>query len=163
FQLLENFIKKYKNTGYTYDEFRNLSDLLSTRGQEFNDQLLRDILQRETNLQNFKEFSDRILHTNPMTLEQYITNLIQAYDDQFPKYLEFFKELLGYKEIIYNQMSLIDEIKRIKRSIELSRFELKLSPEQLEAFSTAKLDAMGGYEFESFLKNLFERMGYHVE
>ena len=47
--------------------------------------------------------------------------------------------------------------------MELAEFENKLNSSNEDLFTIKDIDLMSGYEFEYFLKKLFNKMGYNVE
>lgn len=82
------------------------------------------------------------------------------------KKIFFFKKLLNENRIhkldIFKEYEDFLKItKNIKEKQELRHFEEELEKDIF--YSIEDVDSMGGYDFECFLKNLFEKMGYIVK
>ena len=76
-------------------------------------------------------------------------------------FLDFLERIYREKNIKVTKDELLKIINNISEDLEYDRFERSLSDDS--SVFNIDFNKMDGYEFETFLKNLFEIMGYKVE
>ena len=163
YRYIKSFVTKYKSVNYDNDEFNKLKDLLSEKGIVFSNKELDQLIIEETSKQNYEEFKTRILNNKPNTLEDYNRNLVEIYGEDYLKYLNLFKDLLVENKIPFGQEQITEKIRKTKKDVDLKYFEQKLESENFHSITIQDINLITGYEFEHFLKTLFEKMGYKVE
>ena len=170
YKLVSNFVKKYRKIlKDSYPEaipvISDLKDLLKNKGFDFDIIEIGWLIFEELESQRFINFKTNILNRNPSTLREYMDSLLEIYGDNYLNYFNIFKRLIGENEMRgeISDGELVEKLEKIKKEMELDRFERKLTSEKLDILSVNDLDSMNGYEFEEFLKILFEKMGYKVE
>lgn len=155
-----NFVKKYKY-GYDGNGLNNLRELLYKKGYIFTNEELSQLSEEEKQKQNYLDFKEEILHCQPQSIGDYIKAFIDIYEGRTSEYIDFFERLLQEGKISLEGEDLYRMIDEAKKDLELKMFEKDLAGEV--TYSIEDIDLMSGYEFESFLKKLFEKMGYKVE
>ena len=183
YQYIENFVKKSRGRLYTYreSELQMLHELLYKKGVnilfENNKKILKKfgfksldfetleiIINIEKKYQEYLDFKQIIELDDPRSLDDYIRNFVDFFEEFPDRMLDYFVELLKEKEIKFGNIAkllrLIEEEKYLRR---LTRFEEDLLSSEADYFNLDEIDMMSGYEFENFLKKLFTCMGYTVE
>lgn len=161
--LIENFVKKYKHN-YSNEELHNLKHLLENKNIKINEEELIWILKKEIERQNYEFFKEKIHSCSPKKMEEYVNTFLEMFGENNQAYIPFLKKLLKEDEIHFNKNNLNVRISEIAKKMEVERFEKKmLDGDSSKSFSINNLDLFTGYEFEYFLKELFEKMGYKVE
>lgn len=165
YKYIENFAKKYKDIEFDFSNYTNLKELIAKKGIMLDNEEIALLIQEETNKQNYEDFKAKMLHDDkPQNLQEYKRRLIEIYGGGYKRYIDVFKYLLNEINIFYKEDQLAHEkFAEIEREMQLINFEKRLNSDQLYSISMDSLDSMTGYEFEDFLKTLFEKMGYKVE
>lgn len=165
YKYLANFVKRYSGMLFSdiSEEIGKLKDLLEKKGFQFDDEEIKQLIVNETKTQEYVNFKAKIMYQKPKKLEDYISNLIEIYGENFQKYLPLLGILLSENKILFDEEQIWDKVEKIKKQIEIAHFEKKLNSDTLHFISIDDLDLITGYEFEHFLKTLFEKMGYKVE
>jgi hypothetical protein len=129
YRYIKNFVKKYKEIySENYEdceEVSKLEDLLIKKGYSFYDEEIIHILNGETEIQNYEDFKEKILHNEPKKLEDYINNFIEIFGDNYCKYILFLENLLKERNFQYDHEQILEKIEETKKEIELSHFEKK--------------------------------------
>jgi len=76
---------------------------------------------------------------------------------------DLFKMLFDDRGISYNEEDAAIKLIRYLKTLELKKFEDKLLSNNYRTMDISEIDALNGIEFESFLKDLFTKMGFRVE
>ena len=180
-QLIQNFANRYPNYDDQDQKFFNLNALLAKKGYKFTTSELLGII-REVKLQDeLEKIKMNVLQTNPKTPDDFIKNYIKLFGypdiqdnafnfynihpDQIHNSLKFLKihcitQLL--KDLFDYQGNLREDLVRLRKDIELERFEKKLIGDQSLRITINDVDNISGYDFEIVLKALFEKMEYNV-
>ncbi len=154
-ELIYKFANKYNNY-YNILDIEKLNTLLLQKGIRFHDiKLLKYLVSYSVTKQNYFKFKKMILRTNPRKEIDYINSFLHAYkggrynmDNLYLLLLERKVTDLSFKE--FNEYMDI----KIKEYIDTkSNIKLKIND----------IDVMNGYDFESFIGSLYEKMGYSVE
>lgn len=166
--LIKQFARKHKDvkTERDYlrfkDELLKLNTLLAKKNWEFSEEELIKVLDESLLIENFMATKERILLNNPKTKEDYILSYLESFQADDIRNLLVLKVLLEEGDLIEVNENLEHSVLNIEKEIELKRFEKQLS-EGTELFKLENIDQLTGYEFEEFLKSLFEKKGYQVE
>ena len=150
------------------EDFRNLVELLSSKyGLDVNKGLLLDTIvsalvevgERERP-EKYERFKNIILSENPRSKEDYADAMLKHFGDDFKENLGFLTMLLYENNMNLDGTQALALLNERKKKLELDSFEKRL----LGGESADKIDfsLMNGYEFESFLGELFKKMGYNV-
>ena len=132
--------------------------------KSFTSETLEVIISVEKKYQEYLDFKQRIELGNPCSLDDYVRNFVDCFEEFSETELDYFVKLLKEKEITFGDIrKLLRLIKEEKHQRQLARFEEELFSPEVEYFDFDDIDTMSGYEFEEFLKRLFRCMGYEVE
>lgn len=160
---IENFVKKYKHN-YSNEELNNLKHLLENKNIKISEEELIWILRKEIEKQNYEFFKEKIHTCSPKKIEEYINTFLEIFGEDNQKYTPLLEKLLKEDEIQFDGNDLNVKISEIAKKMEIDRFEKKiLDGNSQKIISVNNLDSITGYEFDYFLKELFEKMGYKVE
>lgn len=161
-KLIENFVAT--NQLSSWGNISKLKILLDNKGIVFDYEELKSIVMEEKERQDYENFKRTILHDRPTELRDYIVNLLDFYGENYAYQIDIFIKLLRENkiEIDENEIEIINDIRNVRREIELQQYENKLLYSE-KSYSISDLDLLSGSEFELFLKELFEKMGYLVE
>jgi HJR/Mrr/RecB family endonuclease len=191
-KFIENFVKRYKDSNFVkevnrvkvqmgiilrkigpmeyqrildpiVEEVHKLRGLIAKQGILFSEREIIWLIQEETARQNYEDFKMKMFYGEPKTKDEYISTLIEVYGDGYLQHMSDFKKLLTEMKLYFNEYELGNQIEHLKKEKELKYFEEKLAIDQSFSISIHDLDLFSGYEFEQFLKTLFEKMGYTVE
>jgi len=144
-----------------------LKETLEKKGWSFLKNELIELIEDEFKRQEYGRFKKRINGKKRKKLETYIRDFLETYWEEYEnveeqeKYLNFLKKFLEEKGFKTEKEELENKIREIKKEMEISRFEKKLF-EKEKQLTIEEIELMNGYEFEKFLKRLFEKMGYKV-
>ena len=165
--LIRNFVIKY---GYIddsrletnleaglqfFDQLSKLEELLDSKGYTLTENETKLLLKEAYLELKYDGFHEKMLANRPRTIDDCIKNLVDIYGNDYTLYLNDFWKLLGEGEFTYDEEEVRDRISRAIRESKLKRFEDKLKSND-PSYSIEDVDAMSGYEFEGFLKTLFE-------
>lgn len=160
---IENFVKKYKHN-YSNEELKNLKYLLENKNIKIGEEELIWILRKEIEKQNYEFFKEKIHTCSPKKVEEYINTFLEIFGEDNQKYTPLLERLLKEDEIQFDGNDLSVKISKIAKKMEIDRFEKKIiDGNSQKVIFVNNLDLITGYEFEYFLKELFEKMGYKVE
>lgn len=163
---IKNFVHRYQDHYHTA-EIMKLKELIEVKGISLTYEELKEIIIEEHESDNYNAFKSRILDNEPITLKDYVKNLMDIYGENYKKEINLFKLLLKENDIYPSTEQINEIVELIKKENELLIFEkeLEISTEAgISPFmSIYDIDNLNGYEFEYFLKALFEKMGYNVE
>lgn len=160
---LENFAKKFVDSGSNQEEISKLNQLIQHNGLEIDPNIIGKILEQIQLSVKRDRLEDRIREINPQTLTDYLDAYFKIYGENYLENIEALRELLKKKEISYDG-TIRDNVEAHKKNLDMTKYAQSLrEPIRQESYSIQMIEQMSGYEFEEFLKNLFEKMGYDVE
>jgi len=183
-KVIKKFAEKYRdyiivsisnNVNYSYggeehynNDLRKLKDLLKVKynlSLKLSElikvlQLLVYEIDEVQNKENYAYFKNLILSNLPKKKIEYVDALIANYGEDALEYnnVNFLHKLLEEKKIDNSKLG--DLIGERKNKFELERFEHHIVNEEYS--DEINFDLMDGYEFESFLGDLFRKIGYNV-
>ena len=156
--LIDNFAKKYSDN-YSKNEFKKLEDLMKLKGLVVPEKLLKSLILKSVENQDYISFKERIIYNSPKNIDEYIVNYVEIYGEIDTDNIDFLKNLFKEQGYTLSKKDLIDNITNRKKELELLNFEKNLLVDE-ESISIDEIDELSGYEFEVFTKILFENMGY---
>ena len=162
--LLENFIKTYSVIGYGDSKVLKLMLLLKSKDIEISDaDTLLQILKIEEEQQQYKKFRDDIHNSSPKNLTDYLNGYLKCYNDDSHN-RDLLYRLLEEDKVHRNaeKLEVVSMLRDIMRKKELEMFEKNLNDNNSNT-SIELIDEMSGHEFEIFLSDLYEKMGFTVE
>lgn len=179
YRFIEQFTKKYSNKvdlilieGWTLvddlsikgsnQEFLKLQMLLKNKQWEFSIKELKILTALEAQKQRAKNAKSKILVNNPLSRREIIESYLNHFQSNDSEMLLVLEEILQERELFSGWNELKTELSNLEKEFELRAFEKRLF-ENDEQIQLKQIDVFTGYEFESFLKNLFSKMGYQVE
>lgn len=155
---IQQFAKKYGDQ-FNREDLINLQKLLNNE-IPFND--LENSVSNEIEKRKIEAIKNKLLGEKPFKFYQCARNFLNLYQINDEKMLKILEEVLREKNLyseshIYLKLAL----NKIEDEIKAENFKRRLFEEN---HTTLKdIDNFSGYEFERFLKQLFEKMGYEVE
>jgi len=136
-------------------DIQNLAEILKRKGFHFDDDEIVSFLILELEYQKYIEIKEKMELKRPKNLEEFINGLIDTCGSNWLKYIDAFIRILNDNKMEFKREE------NIEKEIEIKNLENKLNSGH--TLTMEDIDIMTGYEFEKFLKNLFEKMGYAVE
>lgn len=136
-------------------ELTKLKNLLNSKGFHFDEGEVKKLVA-------YEYFKEGVTSNMPRTLREYCENFIKLYGDK-SKYVEhLFVDLLTENHVDFNPREIGKILEQTKKEIEMADFETDLASKRTPTASGENIDTLTGHEFEFFLRNLFEKMGYTV-
>jgi hypothetical protein len=170
---LKNFVKKYgynyqsytkDTTNFNYDrKFDDLRKLLAIKGSNLSSLELLNLIKMEIKLRKYEDFKSKILYNQPNDLEGYIKSLVDAFGENCYQYKDLFLIFLSEKGVSFDKPVLNTLIKSAFEQKKLEIFEKGLLDSDNFNRYIHNLDSLTGYEFEEFLRTLFDKMGFTAE
>lgn len=168
---IEKFIIRFENR-FELSDTINLQKLLKYKGTPLEIEYLNEIIKEELELQTLKKelqtlnkFKEILTINRPTTLEEYVENFYQVTEHNYKDKLPLFEKILQEDNIHFSPQQINSIIDEINKKEKIKRFEKELmaSDEVGSPFiSIEDIDNLDGFQFENFLKILFENMGYKV-
>ena len=172
--LVNKFAKKYglnydysseKSPTYSLEKkIYKLKRLMEVKGTNLSQSQLREIINREIKRQEYEAFASKILYNQPDDIKGYVKNLVDIYGENYSQCKDLFLTLLKENKIVFNENNLNTLIQSTIEQKELELLENELL--DFDSYNTEiinSLDSLTGYEFEDFLKGLFNKMGFTAE
>lgn len=159
---IEQFVTRFGKQ-VPEDDLSRLLLLLGKKGWGFSLGELVYFVNDEFVRQRKSRFRTRVMSTFPVSIVDFFESYVDSFQKDDFESLQELCELLkreGIGEYSLDQLS--REIHDFETEKELEVFERQLASAQ-ETIGIGQIDAMGGYEFEDFLKQLYAKMGYMVE
>lgn len=148
-------------------QIEKLQKLLETKEIRFQEEDLISLIKDNLKDKDYEKLKNRLERRSPKSLDEYIKVFVYVYgyeNEYKDYYLELFEKLLIENKIHCNKEKLIEHIAKVRKDMEIYNFERKLKTSKNKKINSIKqLDYMNGYQFQSFLKTLFEKIGYIVE
>ncbi len=162
--LIKNLVKRYDDGQFDAVLFNKdcdkLKELLNLKGYGLTNEnfhLIVGVYAIDRDNQNFKE---RIFFNSPKDLDQILSNYVEFYGID-SKYIEKLRMLLKNEGYKINSDKLVRKLEKLIKERELLEFERSLLTDE-SPFTIYEIDKLSGSEFESFIKILFEKMGYEA-
>lgn len=162
YSLIESFVRRYEHADFFPDsEVDRLLDLLASKKYEFTREELTELLGDEHLEQEYLWFKRQLFHEfgSDSSLAEILRRYVEIFGgENVESSIYRLRRALveeGFADV--SEAELLHSVRLIKQSLEREYFERSLresAPPQLP---------IGGFEFQSFLARLFERMGYHVQ
>ncbi len=160
---LENFAKKFIDSGIIQEEISKLNQLIQYKELQIDTNIVRKIVEQIQLSIKRDRLESGIMEKNPQTLTDYLDTYFEIHGEKHLENIEALRELLKKKEIYY-EGTIRQNVDAHKKHLEMTNYAQSLrDPIRKKSYSLQMIDQMSGYEFEEFLKDLFERMGYDVE
>lgn len=143
-----------------------LHTLIESKDFDINIQDLKDIIQNEIKDKKYQKFKSLMQIKDNSNINELIIKFVDTFGyekENNQKYIEFFIMLLKEKNIKFENKRLILGVEKAAKSREINIFEKKILESDNKQIMIDEIDNMTGHQFESFLKQLFERMGYVVK
>jgi len=162
YSVIVDYVRKYGNH-YRMDEWTKLIFLLEKKGIDFlTRKELSDIVENEYSNQQYQVFKRKMGSVSRKDLDSQIKAFLELYGQQYRNNIHLMFRFLETQGRDVEPNDIRKNIERIKKDIELERFEKGLKDTEYKGMSIYVVDEMRGIEFESFLKNLYKEMGYEV-
>lgn len=162
YKYISNFIKRFGKTQHDSSVSDRLIDLLKTKGVNLNDDELKFLLDIEIEYQVYEDFKARILSGKPQNVKDCIKSFLDIFDETNQEHIRLLKKMLDEMNVEFDEKGKEEIFEIVRKEKEIEHLERMLESES-EFISMEKINSMDGYEFESFLSNLFQKMGYKVE
>ncbi|OPY25534.1 MAG: Restriction endonuclease [Methanomethylovorans sp. PtaU1.Bin073] len=158
FKLIHEFCKKY-GFSYSEDDLENLSKLLITKGIKIHDKsILKELVSKANMERHYSLFTECMKTEIPLDETGYIQKAIGLFGNNFNKRFD-----LPYLHRFFIERNLTSlDYKNFEEYVMTRIFELSLLSDE-NKLSVHEVDAMDGYEFEVFVGQLYQKMGYSVE
>lgn len=159
---VKQFARKYGENA-TNEEVQKLNQLLEARGWILPTDSLQFFVDDAIRSQELEDLKARVLYANPQTLDDVLVSYLNHCRSDDLETLPILVDVLLSKGFSFESPDdLKSVLAKIEREIELKNFEKSLASENVW-FSIDEVDCLSGYEFEGFLRDLFQKMGYQVE
>lgn len=165
--LISNFVKIHQNelnnnVNIDYDKMK-LIDLLRIKfnKQESIDRALNVIIRHKLNQYNKEHFETYMMSNNPKTYQDYINNYINTYYNDLSLTL-WLSDLMKKNDVDYNKNNINKDIASSIKKREIEKYEQNLLY-GIKKYTINDAQNLSGKEFEIFLKQLFNNLGYQVE
>jgi HJR/Mrr/RecB family endonuclease len=156
FKLIHEFAKKYR---YNYEktDLEKLNKLLIQTGIKFHDiKLLETLISDSVFKQEYKNFKRNILAASPSNEKEYIEQFLRVCKDITKYNMYMFYKL--FSELRMTELS----SEEFHEYMDTKIFGMRLTSDT-NRIMINEVDKMNGYEFEKFMGELYEKMGYSVE
>ena len=167
FHLIYNFVTRYPDANIYDKNIFNLKAILEKKGIILTDLELLAVIAEVKQEGQLEWVKKRILYNNPTSSDDCIKNYIEVFGKvsenlQKERLINYLIKIL--KDNFNYQGNLASDLIRIKKEIELERFENSLTGDQASGkwITINDIDSISGYDFERVLKSLFQKMGYQV-
>ena len=149
-------------------EVEIFTQLLNAKGFNFSTSQVENVLGECIDMRYYNNFKNKMLSINPKSFKDFVENYLTLYSgnpfgyhpvDENGYMDPRLERLLEENKIYYTQ----EELNKIVDDIKISRLEKKLKSGDAAHISMKTIDLMNGFDFERFLKTLFEKMSYIVK
>jgi len=156
---------------YPIDKIEKLRLLISEKEKSIylsTEQLIL-LIAWELKEREYKNFKDAILSNAHYKCQKNKKEIIREFlniygnSDYYLNYVYLLKRLLREMNIDFDEIYIFDEVILTKKEMDVEDLEKKLTNDFYHPYSFEEVTLLSGQEFEAFLKNLFEKMGYKVE
>lgn len=159
YRYIKQYAKKYNEGDIDEHSLYKIQDLIGNKW-DFMISHLKEFIKREREIQNNLSVKNRLLATNPKTIDEYLQHFLDICGEEYEYYLPVILELLREKNYDFEPNNLMLQIKETKRKNDLKHYENNLFEE--ESITIEDIDFLAGYDFERLLKKVYEKMGYNV-
>ncbi len=159
---VRQFVKRYGGNE-SKDDLSKLQILLSNRNWRLSLGELMFFTEEEHRKQSRQRIKDKVLSNCPQNRKELIESYLDFVHSDDVDGLEILVEIFQEKGLVFEDVTALgSEVTEVANEIELRLFEERLAAES-EVIAIGDVDQLGGFEFEGFLRTLFEKMGYRVE
>ncbi|MCE5215175.1 MAG: HEAT repeat domain-containing protein [Methanobacterium sp.] len=123
YKYIENFLRMSKYD-YHMGDLQKFKNMLEYKGITFQDEEMIWLIQEEIKKQDYQEFEERIMETQPHKPQQYLENYINSYHLDTPENIQNMEKLLHKERIPTKNM--IEQIEKARKEKEIEEFEKKL-------------------------------------
>lgn len=160
---VENFSEKFLYYDISKKDIEQLNSFLSYNGVDLSLYLLRKFVEQAQISIKKNRLDVWIEAKNPKIFNDYLESFIEFFGEKSTDNLGLLEILLKQKNISYDG-PLSDALFHHNKELEMEEYAQSLKePYSPSPFSINAIDSMTKYEFETFLKHLFEKMGFDVE
>lgn len=162
FNLIVGFVKKIGDN-YSIADLSRLTSIINSKGYQLNQANVESLINQEKERQykevKYNQFVKKINHNNADNFDVYLENFEKFYSIDNEEEVELFLNFLQNNGLNITK----EDLSRQYELLEIRKFEEFLSNDSIsEEISIKDIDEMSGYQFESFLFNLFKKQGYEV-
>ena len=119
------------------------------------------IIKYKLNEYNYNAFETNMMSNNPNLYQDYITNYINIYYNNL-SYTSLLVSLLDKNSVSYNENNINSDIISAIKKVEMKQFESRLLL-GTRKYTISDVQFLSGKEFEIFLQQMFNNLGYQVE
>lgn len=160
---VENFSEKFLYYDVSKKDMEQLNSFLSYKGVELSLYLLRKFVEQTQFSIKRNRLDVWIEAKNPKIFDDFVGSFIEFFGEKSTENLDMLEMLLKQKNIPFDG-SLSDVLLHHNKELEMEEYAQSLKePYSPSPFSINAIDSMTKHEFETFLKHLFEKMGFDVE
>ncbi len=160
---VENFAEKFLDYEITESDFEQLNSFLTFKGVDLSLLMLKRFVKQIQFSLKRDRLNVWIEAKKPKIFTDYLDSFVEFFGDKAPDNLKLFETLLKQKNISYDG-TLNDLLSHRDKEIEMEMYAQSLKePYSPNPYSINAVDSMSEHEFETFLKHLFEKMGFDVE
>lgn len=165
--VIKKFIDKYKNAWtYNDDKFNMLRSLIN---EKYNKNIgkralwiLIDHVKILRDTQEYKQFKTTILSDKPDTKEECVDAFLKRYGENSGKD-DFLHAILKENWSGLDPTDIRQLLDKRKNLLKLENWENSLTEKEDNVKEDINIDFLTGREFEIYIKELFEKMGYKAE
>lgn len=161
YNLIKDFVLKFGEK-YSSDNVEKLQKIINKKGNMFVMSQIKQMIREERINQDYEIFKKKSLSKKPKTYKDFLRVFIEIYGENYTSQLVFLEDLLKEKNIIYEKSKIYKQLDELKEEMDEEQFEKSLSTKS-KTFEFTELKNLTGHEFESFLEQLFTKMGYKSE
>lgn len=155
-KLIREFAKKY-GLNYEKTDLEKLNKLLIQTGIKFHDiKLLENLISNSVFNQEYENFKGNMLAANPSNEKEYIEQFLKVCKDVTEYNMYMFYTL--FSELRMTDLS----SQEFHEYMDTKIFGMRLTSD-INRFTINDVDKMNGYEFEIFIGQIYEKMGYSVD
>ncbi len=164
YKYIKGFVKKYPNLDESIRELPDLKELLGLKGINTSISVLKIIIAQEHDKIRFEQFKKTMNFRPGDNIEELVVKYVKAYGSGVDNFFPQFMKLINYINL---QTVSVQNVKTMIQS-ELHKQKLKYFEKSLLQKETLNsvlenIDQMNGYEFEDFMKKVYEKLGYSVD
>jgi Restriction endonuclease len=162
YSFIRQFVSRYRGERPA-EELDKLRRLLNAKGWSFDEGALSYFLVEEFIAQRRNAFRSRVKFDDPTTFTDYLFAYLHSHSNDNVEQLKELALLLEEDGLgSFDIGELRERLIGLESEVELEHFERQLSS-SVEPISIDDVDDLEGFEFESFLSELYSKMGYNVE
>lgn len=159
---VKQFVKRF-GRHVPADDLSKLQQLLSKKGWDFSNGELFYFVNEAYLTYRQEKFRSRFIETTARSREELLGLFVDLYSIDDLESIESFILLLRTEGLgTFTVSEIVKQLEQVEKDRDLEVFERQLFSAS-EQISIEDVDRLSGYAFESFLRDLYSRMGYSVE